>query len=195
MWVSAPGLDHTPPFCVLQVHVKVISPLGFASQHNLCSQRRTPRISSGSVFHLTGSRVCWLTAPRWRSRRPSGKRLYNLAGRAVRCRRGGGGTSDMCLSVYCSLGKRQVDTHQHKWKLTDTKRVCACLWGLCCVYTVICRRWMARQHLPPVTGYSKHSNGMAGQQNEACENVLLWWLLFTRKGIKSINLLSVHYFI
>lgn len=65
-------------------------------------------ISSGSVFHLISSRVCWLIARRWRPRRPFCWRLCSLVGRAAWCRKDGGDTSNMCLSVYCSLGEKHT---------------------------------------------------------------------------------------
>lgn len=132
-----------PSSNVVQVYVNIPSclcPLYHTDSHQdplvclytsnrLCSQRRQAlRISSGSAFHLTSSRVCWLTAQRWRPHRPCGRHLYSLAGRAVRCKRGGGDTWDTCLSVYCNLGKKQV--HRHilvKWKLLHCVCVCVCL--------------------------------------------------------------------
>lgn len=66
------------------------------------------RISAGSVFRPISSRACWLTTRRWRPRRPFLRRLCSLAGRAARCRRGGGDTSNTCLSVYCSLEERNA---------------------------------------------------------------------------------------
>lgn len=123
-WVSPPSLDPNTPFtwdrclgtslpfcvlCVTQIHIRIHSPC-FCTSNHLCSERRRAlRISSGSVFHLIGSRACWLTAQRWRPHRPFGRHLYSLAGRAARCKRGGGDTLDTCLSVYCSLGNKQVN--------------------------------------------------------------------------------------
>lgn len=118
-WVSTPSLDPTPPLtgtyrcmwtsllvlvlCVTQIHIRIHS-VAFAPLNCPCSQRRQAlRISSGSVFHLIGSRVYLLTARRWRPRRPCGRHLYSLAGRAARCKRGGGDIWDTCLSVYCNL--------------------------------------------------------------------------------------------
>lgn len=86
-WVSAPSLDPTPPFYVIQVRVNFPACLFHTESHqdplscictsnHLCSQRRQAlKISSGSVFHLIGSRACWPTARRWRPRRPCGRPL------------------------------------------------------------------------------------------------------------------------
>lgn len=130
-WGNPPSLDHRsffkwhrciwtslPVLCPLCRTDDTCEPLCARTSNHFCSGRRRRsqalRISSGSVFHLIGSRVCWLTAPRWRPRTPCGRRLYSLAGPAVWCKRAGAGTWDTCLSVYCSLWKKRVDREWNK---------------------------------------------------------------------------------
>lgn len=123
MWVNAPGLAHTPK-SYQSIKCMWSSPWPLWHTQTLIrtgpcllpvsSQRRWGfTISSGSVFHPTGSRACWPTAPRWRPRTPSWRRLYSLASPAPTCRKGDGDTSDTCPSVYCSL-KRDARKHQHQ---------------------------------------------------------------------------------
>lgn len=139
---STPSIDPTPPFmwyrciwtsqpvCVLLCNTDSHQdpPSCLCTLNHLCSRwRRVLRISSGSVFHLIGSRACWRTARRWRPHRPCGRRLDSLADRAVRCKRGGGDTLDMCPSVYCSLGKKPVHRHMNTSEVKQTQCVCVCL--------------------------------------------------------------------
>lgn len=101
----------TPCVCVTHIHIRIHTPWFCISNH-LCSEiRRVTTIFAGSVFHLIGSKVCWLTAQKWRPHRPFWKHLCSLAGQVLRYTRSGGETSNMCLSVYCSLEKKQTHTH------------------------------------------------------------------------------------
>lgn len=105
--------------------------------------RQVLMISSGSVFHLIDSRACWLTARRSRPHRPSWRHPYSLAGRAVRCKRGGGDTLDKCLWVYCSLGREGSKTQIP----VNKECVCAFEWFLriCCMCHI---RFLSISHLP-----------------------------------------------
>lgn len=110
-------------FCVAQIHFWILR----------AAESGNPfKIFSESAFHLTGSRVCWRTAQRWRTHRPCARHLYSPAGQAVRCRTGGGGTSDTRLSIYCSLDWKKdtivtlILDYMQMWYELKMTSVCRC---------------------------------------------------------------------